>query len=162
MVLNLHKFQILHYRGKYLEAYNQFINIMNTEDDMIIRDYIIYYGAKSAFLTDMYNEAIDLYALLMKEYPRSSLYPYSEQYKALAEFYRDDYPISDFFNGNTQKWIKEFVGVRALRNTDDTNKKKMIAYELLTKFLNREAAIYYNNNYPSEIMQLDNNMKFNI
>ena len=38
----------------------------------------------------------------------------------------------------------------------------MIAYELLTKFLNREAAIYYNNNYPNEIMQLDNNMKFKI
>ena len=53
----------LYNREKYLEAYNQFTNIMNTEDDMIIRDYVIYYGAKSALLTDMYNEAIDLYAL---------------------------------------------------------------------------------------------------
>ncbi|WP_297276300.1 transglycosylase SLT domain-containing protein [uncultured Brachyspira sp.] len=152
----------LYNRGKYLDAYNQFKDIINTEEDLFIKDYVIYYGAKSAFLIDMYDEAISLYDLLIKEYPRSSLYTYAEQYKALAEFYRDDYPISDFFNGNTQKWIKEFVGVRALRNTDDTNKKKMIAYELLTKFLNREAAIYYNNNYPSEIMQLDNNMKFNI
>ncbi len=150
----------LYNREKYLEAYNQFINIMNTEDDMIIRDYIIYYGAKSAFLTDMYNEAIDLYALLMKEYPRSSLYPYAEQYKALAEFYRDDYPISNFFNGKTQKWIKEFVGIRALRNTDDTNKARMIAYELLNRFGLSEAAIYYNNNFSEDISSFPNNLKF--
>ena len=141
----------LHNREKYLEAYNQFTNIMNTEDDMIIRDYVIYYGAKSALLTNMHNEAIDLYALLMKEYPRSSLYPYAEQYKALAEFYRDDYPISNFFNGKTQKWIKEFVGIRALRDTDDTNKARMIAYELLNRFGLSEAAIYYNNNFSEDI-----------
>ncbi|MEI0493557.1 transglycosylase SLT domain-containing protein [Brachyspira intermedia] len=150
----------LHNREKYLEAYNQFTNIMNTEDDMIIRDYVIYYGAKSALLTDMYNEAIDLYALLMKEYPRSSLYPYAEQYKALAEFYRDDYPISNFFNGKTQKWIKEFVGIRALRNTDDTNKARMIAYELLNRFGLSEAAIYYNNNFSEDISSFQNNLKF--
>ncbi|WP_085169139.1 transglycosylase SLT domain-containing protein [Brachyspira hyodysenteriae] len=150
----------LHNRGKYLEAYNQFTNIMNTEDDMIIRDYTIYYGAKSALLTNMYNEAIDLYALLMKEYPRSSLYPYAEQYKALSEFYRDDYPISNFFNGKSQKWIKEFVGIRALRDTDDTNKARMIAYELLNRFGLNEAAIYYNNNFPEDISSFPNNLKF--
>ncbi|KLI59505.1 transglycosylase SLT domain-containing protein [Brachyspira hyodysenteriae] len=150
----------LHNRGKYLEAYNQFTNIMNTEDDMIIRDYTIYYGAKSALLTNMYNEAIDLYALLMKEYPRSSLYPYAEQYKALTEFYRDDYPISNFFNGKSQKWIKEFVGIRALRDTDDTNKARMIAYELLNRFGLSEAAIYYNNNFPEDISSFPNNLKF--
>ncbi|AUJ48807.1 lytic transglycosylase domain-containing protein [Brachyspira hyodysenteriae] len=150
----------LHNRGKYLEAYNQFTNIMNTEDDMIIRDYTIYYGAKSALLTNMYNEAIDLYALLMKEYPRSSLYPYAEQYKALSEFYRDDYPISNFFNGKSQKWIKEFVGIRALRDTDDTNKARMIAYELLNRFGLSEAAIYYNNNFPEDISSFPNNLKF--
>lgn len=152
----------LHNRGKYLEAYNQFTNIMNTEDDMLIRDYVIYYGAKSALYTNMYDEAIDLYALLMKEYPLSSLYPYAEQYKALAEFYRDDYPISNFFNGKTQKWIKEFVGAKVLRETDDTNKAKMIAYELLSKFGNREAIIYYNNNYEDEIMSFSNALKYKV
>ena len=152
----------LYNRGKYLEAYNQFTNIMNTEEDLLIKDYIIYYGAKSAFSTNMYDEAIYLYDLLMNEYPRSSLYPYSEQYKALAEFYRDDYPISNFFNGKTQKWIKEFVGVRALRNTDDEDKKQMIAYELITRFLNREAVIYYNNNYPDDIMSFNNALKFKV
>lgn len=152
----------LYNRGKYLEAYNQFTNIMNTEEDIIIKDYIIYYGAKSALYTNMYNEASDLYLLLMKEYPRSLLYPYAQQYKALAEFYRDDYPISNFFNGKTQKWIKEFVGVRALKNTDDTNKAKMIAYELLSKFSNIEAIIYYNNNYSNDIMTFNNNLKYNV
>ncbi|ASJ20210.1 lytic transglycosylase [Brachyspira hampsonii] len=150
----------LHNREKYLEAYNQFTNIMNTEDDMIIRDYVIYYGAKSAFLTNMYNEAIDLYSLLMKEYPRSSLYPYAEQYKALAEFYRDDYPVSNFFNGKAQKWIKEFIGIRALRSTDDTNKARMIAYELLSRFGLSEAAIYYNNNFSDDISSFSNALKF--
>ena len=150
----------LHNREKYLEAYNQFTNIMNTEEDMLIRDYVIYYAAKSALYTNMYNEAIDLYSLLMKEYPRSSLYPFAEQYKALAEFYRDDYPVSNFFNSKTQKWIKEFVGIRALRNTDDTNKAKMIAYELLSKFGVSEAVIYYNNNFAEEISSFPNDLKF--
>ena len=44
----------LHNRGKYLDAYNQFTNIMNTEEDLLIKDYVIYYGAKSAFLINMY------------------------------------------------------------------------------------------------------------
>ncbi|WP_020005502.1 transglycosylase SLT domain-containing protein [Brachyspira innocens] len=152
----------LYNREKYLEAYSQFTNIMNTEEDLLIKDYIIYYGAKSALYTNMYNEAIDLYSLLMKEYPRSSLYPYAEQYKALAEFYRDDYPVSNFFNSKAQKWIKEFVGIRALRDTDDTNKAKMIAYELLSRFLNREAIIYYNNNYEDDIMSFDNDLKYKV
>ncbi|WP_300369926.1 transglycosylase SLT domain-containing protein [Brachyspira sp.] len=152
----------LHNREKYLEAYNQFTNIINTEEDILIRDYAIYYAAKSAFYTNMYNEAIDLYSLLMQEYPRSSLYPYAEQYMALAEFYRDDYPISNFFNGNKQKWIKEFVGIRALRNTDDINKGKMIAYELLKQFGSGEAAIYYYNNFEDEIDSFSNDLKFKI
>ena len=152
----------LYNREKYLEAYNQFTNIMNTEENMLINDYVIYYGAKSALYTNMYDEAINLYSLLMKEYPRSSLYPYAEQYKALAEFYRDDYPISNFFNSKKQKWIKEFVGIRALRNTDDTNKAKMIAYELLTKFGNREAIIYYNNNYSEDIVSFNNDLKYKV
>ena len=134
----------LHNREKYLEAYKQFTNIMNSDEDSIIKDYIIYYGAKSALNANMYDEAIDLYTLLMKEYANSPLYPYAEQYKALAEFYRDDYPISNFFNSKKQNWIKEFVGIRALRNTDDTNKAKMVAYELITKLSNSEAIIYYN------------------
>ncbi|WP_300711121.1 transglycosylase SLT domain-containing protein [uncultured Brachyspira sp.] len=150
----------LHNRKKYLEAYNQFTNIINTEEDMLIRDYAVYYAAKSALYASMYDEAVDLYSLLIKDYPRSSLYPYAEQYKALAEFYRDDYPISNFFNGNTQKWIKEFVGIRALRNTDDTNKAKIIAYELLKRFGLREAAVYYNNNFENEILSFPNDLKF--
>ncbi|OEJ14009.1 lytic transglycosylase [Brachyspira hampsonii] len=150
----------LYNREKYLEAYNQFTNIINRDEDSIIKDYIIYYGAKSALNTNMYDESIDLYSLLMKEYTNSPLYPYAEQYKALAEFYRDDYPISNFFNSRKQKWIKEFVGIRALRNTDDTNKAKMIAYELITKLTNTEAIIYYNNNYEDEISLFDNNLQY--
>ena len=150
----------LHNREKYLEAYKQFTNIMNSDEDSIIKDYIIYYGAKSALNANMYDEAIDLYTLLMKEYANSPLYPYAEQYKALAEFYRDDYPISNFFNSKKQNWIKEFVGIRALRNTDDTNKAKMIAYELITKLSNSEAIIYYNDNYEDEISLFDNNLKY--
>ena len=150
----------LYNREKYLEAYNQFTNIINRDEDAIIKDYIIYYGAKSALSTNMYDEAIDLYSLLMKEYTNSPLYPYAEQYKALAEFYRDDYPVSNFFNSRKQKWIKEFVGIRALRNTDDTNKAKMIAYELITKLSNSEAIIYYNDNYEDEISLFDNELKY--
>ncbi|MEI0702660.1 lytic transglycosylase domain-containing protein [Brachyspira intermedia] len=150
----------LYNREKYLEAYNQFTNIMNRDEDAIIKDYIIYYGAKSALRTNMYDEAIDLYSLLMKEYTNSPLYPYAEQYRALAEFYRDDYPVSNFFNSRKQKWIKEFVGIRALRNTDDTNKAKMIAYELITKLSNSEAIIYYNDNYEDEISLFDNELKY--
>ena len=150
----------LYNREQYLEAYNQFTNIMNRDEDSIIKDYIIYYGAKSALSTNMYNEAIDLYSLLMKEYTNSPLYAYAEQYKALAEFYRDDYPVSNFFNSRKQNWIKEFVGIRALRNTDDTNKAKMIAYELITKLSNTEAIIYYNDNYEDEISLFDNGLKY--
>ena len=114
----------LHNDGKYLDAYNQFTNIINGNDEALIRDYVIYYGAKSAFYCEMFEEAIDLYSLLMKEHPHSYLYPYAEQYKALAEFYRDDYPVSNFFNGKAQKWIKEFVGLKALQKTNNIFLKK--------------------------------------
>ncbi len=148
----------LHNDGKYLDAYNQFTNIINGNDEALIRDYVIYYGAKSAFYCEMFEEAIDLYSLLMKEHPRSSLYPYAEQYKALAEFYRDDYPVSNFFNGKTQKWIKEFVGLKALQKTN--NKNKEIALELINRFYTKDAIIYFNNNFQKEALNLPNNIKY--
>ncbi|TXJ41216.1 transglycosylase SLT domain-containing protein [Brachyspira pilosicoli] len=150
----------LHNDKQYKKAYTQFTNLINSSNDLLIRDYIIYYGAKSALNTNMYDEAIDFYSKLMEEYPRSSLYPFAEQYKALAEFYKDDYPISNFFNGNKQKWIKEFVGLRAMRETDDTNKAKLIALELTKKYINREALIYLNNNFEEEIYNFNNNIKY--
>ena len=133
---------------QYKKAYAQFTNLINSSNDLLIRDYIIYYGAKSALSTNMYDEAIDLYSKLMTEYPRSSLYPFAEQYKALAEFYKDDYPISNFFNSNKQKWIKEFVGLKAMKETEDTNKAKLIAL------------IYLNNNFEEEIYNFNNNIKY--
>lgn len=148
----------LHNDGKYLDAYNQFTNIINGNDEALIRDYVIYYGAKSAFYCEMFEEAIDLYSLLMKEHPRSYLYPYSEQYKALAEFYRDDYPVSNFFNGKAQKWIKEFVGLKALQKTN--NKNKEIALELINRFYTKDAIIYFNNNFQKEALNLPNNIKY--
>lgn len=148
----------LHNDGKYLDAYNQFTNIINRNDEALIRDYVIYYGAKSAFYCEMFEEAIDLYSLLMKEHPRSSLYPYAEQYKALAEFYRDDYPVSNFFNGKVQKWIKEFVGLKALQKTN--NKNKEIALELINRFYTKDAIIYFNNNFQKEALNLPNNIKY--
>ena len=148
----------LHNDGKYLDAYNQFTNIINRNDEALIRDYVIYYGAKSAFYCEMFEEAIDLYSLLMKEHPRSSLYPYAEQYKALAEFYRDDYPVSNFFNGKAQKWIKEFVGLKALQKTN--NKNKEIALELINRFYTKDAIIYFNNNFQKEALNLPNNIKY--
>lgn len=148
----------LHNDGKYLDAYNQFTNIINGNDEALIRDYVIYYGAKSAFYCEMFEEAIDLYSLLMKEHPRSSLYPYAEQYKALAEFYRDDYPVSNFFNGKAQKWIKEFVGLKALQKTNNKNKK--IALELINRFYTKDAIIYFNNNFQKESLNLPNNIKY--
>ena len=148
----------LHNDGKYLDAYNQFTNIINVNDEALIRDYVIYYGAKSAFYCEMFKEAIDLYSLLMKEHPRSSLYPYAEQYKALAEFYRDDYPVSNFFNGKAQKWIKEFVGLKALQKTN--NKNKEIALELINRFYTKDAIIYFNNNFQKEALNLPNNIKY--
>lgn len=148
----------LHNDGKYLDAYNQFTNIINGNDEALIRDYVIYYGAKSAFYCEMFEEAIDLYYLLMKEHPRSSLYPYAEQYKALAEFYRDDYPVSNFFNGKAQKWIKEFVGLKALQKTN--NKNKEIALELINRFYTKDAIIYFNNNFQKEALNLPNNIKY--
>lgn len=148
----------LHNDGKYLDAYNQFTNIINGNDKALIRDYVIYYGAKSAFYCEMFEEAIDLYSLLMKEHPRSSLYPYAEQYKALAEFYRDDYPVSNFFNGKAQKWIKEFVGLKALQKTN--NKNKEIALELINRFYTKDAIIYFNNNFQKDALNLPNNIKY--
>ena len=148
----------LHNDGKYLDAYNQFTNIINGNDEALIRDYVIYYGAKSAFYCEMFEEAIDLYSLLMKEHPRSSLYPYAEQYKALAEFYGDDYPVSNFFNGKAQKWIKEFVGLKALQKTN--NKNKEIALELINRFYTKDAIIYFNNNFQKEALNLPNNIKY--
>ena len=148
----------LHNDGKYLDAYNQFTNIINGNDEALIRDYVIYYGAKSAFYCEMFEEAIDLYSLLMKEHPRYSLYPYAEQYKALAEFYRDDYPVSNFFNGKAQKWIKEFVGLKALQKTN--NKNKEIALELINRFYTKDAIIYFNNNFQKEALNLPNNIKY--
>ena len=148
----------LHNDGKYLDAYNQFTNIINGNDEALIRDYVIYYGAKSAFYCEMFEEAIDLYSLLMKEHPRSSLYPYAEQYKALAEFYRDDYPVSNFFNGKAQKWIKEFVGLKALQKTN--NKNKEVALELINRFYTKDAIIYFNNNFQKEALNLPNNIKY--
>lgn len=148
----------LHNDGKYLDAYNQFTNIINRNDEALIRDYVIYYGAKSAFYCEMFEEAIDLYSLLMKEHPRSSLYPYAQQYKALAEFYRDDYPVSNFFNGKAQKWIKEFVGLKALQKTN--NKNKEIALELINRFYTKDAIIYFNNNFQKEALNLPNNIKY--
>lgn len=148
----------LHNDGKYLDAYNQFTNIINGNDEALIRDYVIYYGAKSAFYCEMFEEAIDLYSLLMKEQPRSYLYPYAEQYKALAEFYRDDYPVSNFFNGKAQKWIKEFVGLKALQKTN--NKNKEIALELINRFYTKDAIIYFNNNFQKEALNLPNNIKY--
>ncbi|TXJ45709.1 tetratricopeptide repeat protein [Brachyspira aalborgi] len=148
----------LHNDGKYLDAYNQFTNIINGNDETLIRDYVIYYGAKSAFYCEMFKEAIDLYSLLMKEHPRSSLYPYAEQYKALAEFYRDDYPVSNFFNGKAQKWIKEFVGLKALQKTN--NKNKEIALELINRFYTKDAIIYFYNNFQKEALNLPNNIKY--
>lgn len=148
----------LHNDGKYLDAYNQFTNIINGNDEALIRDYVIYYGAKSAFYCEMFEEAIDLYSLLMKEHPRSSLYPYAQQYKALAEFYRDDYPVSNFFNGKAQKWIKEFVGLKALQKTN--NKNKEIALELINRFYTKDAIIYFNNNFQKESLNLPNNIKY--
>lgn len=148
----------LHNDGKYLDAYNQFTNIINRNDEALIRDYVIYYGAKSAFYCEMFEEAIDLYSLLMKEHPRSSLYPYAEQYKALAEFYRDDYSVSNFFNGKAQKWIKEFVGLKALQKTN--NKNKEIALELINRFYTKDAIIYFNNNFQKEALNLPNNIKY--
>ena len=148
----------LHNDGKYLDAYNQFTNIINGNDEALIRDYVVYYGAKSAFYCEMFEEAIDLYSLLMKEHPRSSLYPYAEQYKALAEFYRDDYPVSNFFNGKAQKWIKEFVGLKALQKTN--NKNKEIALELINRFYTKDAIIYFNNNFQKEALNLPNNIKY--
>ena len=145
---------------QYKKAYAQFTNLINSSNDLLIRDYIIYYGAKSALSTNMYDEAIDLYYKLMTEYPRSSLYPFAEQYKALAEFYKDDYPISNFFNSNKQKWIKEFVGLKAMKETEDTNKAKLIALELTKKYINREALIYLNNNFEEEIYNFNNNIKY--
>lgn len=150
----------LYNEKKYLNAYNQFTNIINGGDEILIRDYVIYYGAKSALNYKMYDEAIDLYSTLMKEHPRSSLYPYAEQYKALAEFYRDDYPISNFFGGKTQKWIKEFVGLRALQISKDKDKNKEIALELINQFYNRDAIIYFNNNFQKEALELPNNVKY--
>lgn len=148
----------LHNDGKYLDAYNQFTNIINGNDEALIRDYVIYYGAKSAFYCEMFEEAINLYSLLMKEHPRSYLYPYAEQYKALAEFYRDDYPVSNFFNGKAQKWIKEFVGLKALQKTN--NKNKEIALELINRFYTKDAIIYFNNNFQKEALNLPNNIKY--
>lgn len=148
----------LHNDGKYLDAYNQFTNIINGNDEALIRDYVIYYGAKSAFYCEMFEEAIDLYSLLMKEHPRSYLYPYAKQYKALAEFYRDDYPVSNFFNGKAQKWIKEFVGLKALQKTN--NKNKEIALELINRFYTKDAIIYFNNNFQKEVLNLPNNIKY--
>ena len=145
---------------QYKKAYAQFTNLINSSNDLLIRDCIIYYGAKSALSTNMYDEAIDLYSKLMTEYPRSSLYPFAEQYKALAEFYKDDYPISNFFNSNKQKWIKEFVGLKAMKETEDTNKAKLIALELTKKYINREALIYLNNNFEEEIYNFNNNIKY--
>lgn len=145
---------------QYKKAYAQFTNLINSSNDLLIRDYIIYYGAKSALSTNMYDEAIDLYSKLMTEYPRSSLYPFAEQYKALAEFYKDDYSISNFFNSNKQKWIKEFVGLKAMKETEDTNKAKLIALELTKKYINREALIYLNNNFEEEIYNFNNNIKY--
>lgn len=150
----------LYNEKKYLNAYNQFTNIINGGDEILIRDYVIYYGAKSALNYKMYDEAIDLYSMLMKEHPRSSLYPYAEQYKALAEFYRDDYPINNFFGGKTQKWIKEFVGLRALQISKDKDKNKEIALELINQFYNRDAIIYFNNNFQKDALELSNNIKY--
>ena len=150
----------LYNEKKYLNAYNQFTNIINGGDEILIRDYVIYYGAKSALNYKMYDEAIDLYSTLMKEHPRSSLYPYAEQYKALAEFYRDDYPINNFFGGKTQKWIKEFVGLRALQISKDKDKNKEIALELINQFYNRDAIIYFNNNFQKDALELSNNIKY--
>lgn len=148
----------LHNDGKYLDAYNQFTNIINRNDEALIKDFVIYYGAKSAFYCEMFEEAIDLYSLLMKEHPRSYLHPYAEQYKALAEFYRDDYPVSNFFNGKAQKWIKEFVGLKALQKTN--NKNKEIALELINRFYTKDAIIYFNNNFQKEALNLPNNIKY--
>ena len=148
----------LYNEKKYLNAYNQFTNIIKGEDEILIRDYVVYYGAKSALYANMYDDAINLYSVIIKEYPRSTLYPYAEQYKALAEFYRDDYPVSNFFNGKAQKWIKEFVGLKALQKTN--NKNKEIALELINRFYTKDAIIYFNNNFQKEALNLPNNIKY--
>ena len=67
----------LYNEKKYLNAYNQFTNIINGEDEILIRDYVVYYGAKSALYANMYDDAINLYSVIIKEYHRSTLYPYA-------------------------------------------------------------------------------------
>ena len=81
----------LHNDGKYLDAYNQFTNIINGNDEALIRDYVIYYGAKSAFYCEMFEEAIDLYRLVVdtRFTCKKELYNLlkKDNYKFLGDYY---------------------------------------------------------------------------
>lgn len=150
----------LYSEGKYDKAYKQFSSLIDDEKHNIIGDYVLYYAAKSALYDKQYENSIKLYSDLISKYKVSRLYPFAEQYKALAQFRLDNYPVSNFFNGRTQKWIKEFVGVTSLREVEDKDIKKEIALELITKFSNREAVLYFNNNYKAEVINLPNEVLY--
>lgn len=149
----------LYRNSEYSNAYVQFMNILSNQSEPLINDYVVYSGARSAMELYMYDEAIKLFTLLQNKYPTSTLYPYAEEYKALVLFYKNDYPVSNFFNGKTQNWIKEFVGVKAMSRSEDTNISQMIARELIDRFSNKDALIYYDKIFKTNAMNLSAEFK---
>lgn len=144
----------LYKEGEYEWAYEEFVSIIKNNTESIINDYVIYYAGRSAFFLENYEDSIKLFNLLEDKYAVSILIPYSTQYKALASFYKDDYPIAEFFNSKNSKWIKKFVGGKALNklaSSGNMDKARELSLILIKDFDLYEATAFLNKNYKEEV-----------
>ncbi len=144
--------------GEYKRASNEFSEIINKNSEKVVMDYAIYYAGRSALFLDNYDEAINMFSRLEQEYKSSRLLGFATQYKELALFYKNDYPVTDFYKSNKQKWLKNFVSIRALNELDNLNKDgvysdklKELSLNLINNFDSYEGALYYHANFKDDI-----------
>ena len=152
----------LYKSGNYANSYKEFKAIIENDSEPTINDYVIYYGARSAFFLGNYSDAISMFDLLESRYPKSILIPYSTQYNALASFYNDNYPINEFFESNTPNWIKKFVGARALDKLvglKDMDKAYELSLILINNFNSYGAVLFFNKNYKKLAMDSSDEFK---
>lgn len=135
----------LYENKKYEEAYSYFNTLSTNTNYTVINDYVLYYLSQSALNQNMYAEAIAGFYNIEKKYPTSMLHGYARQYRVLAEFYMNNYPVTNFFESKEPKWIKEFVGVRAMNNIYRQNKDIAlnIATELIDRYNTLDAILFY-------------------
>lgn len=106
----------------------------------VIDDYVYYYLGRSAMKEGYYDEALNAFSFVRREYPDSLLSPFALQYGRLASFIMSNYP-SNYIDSEEPIWLKKFVIARGADNALE-NGYTNIAFTLFRALINKYGDIY--------------------